>query len=259
MTTGITLSTAARAPRPFRSHRTFRTGVRESALALGACVLGGICAYGALVYAWAPCLRFAAAVAFGANGALMLPDRYLGIAYAVPLPVMPAVGVAPAIWTASACALVIFASSLLPGARTPLRYWINANALVLGGSALYAFFHGTVGYDAAPFMLLITRTGLLTIAIAVPFLTIVSAMLTFTFIERVAMIAAALAFELVAYTVRVAAFALFLQYFGSVPQANLYIFAGPLLDVAYFIAVYSMTASMASARLARTEDAWKWL
>jgi len=203
-------------------------------------------------------MQFAAHTAFG-SAAHIVTDTYLGIAYSVAVPVMPAVDAAAALWTAAGCGLVVFASAVLPGQRNPVRYWLNANALVLGGSALYAFFHGTVGYDAAPFMVLVTRTGLLTIAVAVPFLTAISMLLPLSIVERLAMLACALAFELAIYIVRVAAFALVLAHFGSITQANLYIFAGPLLDVAYLLAVYSVTLSVAGKRLMRREAVWNWL
>ncbi len=249
----------ARTPRPFRSHRTFRTSFGDGVLTVGALIVGLYAAYAVVLYAWAPCMHLATLAAASAGAVPIAADRYLGIAYEIPLPAMPAIDAIGALWVTAACALAVLASALLPGKRTPLRYWLNANALVLGGSALYAFFHGTVGYDAAPFMTLVGRTGLLTMVAAVPFMTVVSALLPLTFFERIVMMACGLAFEVVVCTVRVAAFALFLHRFGSIPQANLYIFAGPLLDVAYFLAVYSVTVSIAGKRLARTEGAWKWL
>ena len=247
-----------RTPRPFRSHRTFRTGSVDAILSLAAAIAGLAAAFAVMRYAWAPCMQFAAQSALG-SAAHIVTDTYLGIAYSVAVPVMPAVDAATALWTAAACGLVVFASAVLPGQRNPVRYWLNANALVLGGSALYAFFHGTVGYDAAPFMVLVTRTGLLTIAVAVPFLTAISMLLPLSIFERLTMLACALAFELAVYIVRVAAFALVLAHFGSIPQANLYIFAGPLLDVAYLLAVYSVTLSIAGKRLMRREAVWNWL
>ena len=247
-----------RTPRPFRSHRTLRMGFANAVFSLGAFLVGLAGAYGAAVYAWAPCMRFATSLVTP-SGTMSLADTYLGIVYVVPAPFMPAVSEATAIWTAAACALLLLASAVLPAGRTPLRYWINANLLVLGGSALYVFFHGTVGYDAAPFMLLMARTGLLTIAAIVPFLMVVSALLPLTFLERAGMFVCGLLLALAVCTVRIAAFALFLQHFGAIPQANLYIFAGPLLDVAYFIAVYSVTVSIAAARISRLEAAWQWL
>jgi hypothetical protein len=228
-------------------------------LTLFALVLGLVAVYAILRYAWAPCMHLAALAIHGGNAGAVFTDRYLGVTYEVPVPSMPALGIAAAIWTAAACALTVLASSIFPGQRTPLRYWINANALVLGGSALYAFFNGTVGYDAAPFVTLLTRTGLLTLAAAPMFLTVVSMLLPLSFLERLGMIAVCLAIELAICAVRVAAFALFLQHFGSIPQANLYMFAGPLLDVAYFMAAYSVAVSFASRRLSRTEQVWKWL
>lgn len=250
---------AARPPRPFRSHRTFRTTLGENASTVLAFALGVVAVYAILRYAWAPLMHLAALAAHGADAGAILRDRYLGVVYEVPVSSMPAVGMAAAIWTAAACALTLLASSTLHGRRTPLRYWINANLLVLGASALYGFFNGTVGYDAAPFMMLVTRTGLLTLAAAPIFLTVVSMLLPLSFSERLCMIAVCLAIELVMCAVRVAAFALFLQHFGSIPQANLYMFAGPLLDVAYFMTAYSVALSFTSRRLSRTEKVWKWL
>lgn len=252
------MSTGLRA-RPFRSHRTLRITARDRVSTLAALVLGLLAAYALLLFAWEPGMRFAATlVNGGAVAASPAADNYLEIAYAVIVPVMPALKAPDMLWTAAACGLIVLACAVLPGQRL-LTYWLVANAAVLGGSALYAFFNGSVGYDAAPFMTLVARTSLVCIAAAPIFLTLVSMLLPLSFLERAAMIGGGLAFEFVLAILRIAAFALLLGRFGSTPQANLYLFAGPLLDVLYFIAVYAVAVSFAGKRIARRQEAWSWL
>lgn len=222
-------------------------------------ILGLLAAYALLLFAWEPGMRFAATLVSGSSiAAAPELDRYLGIAYTVIVPVMPALKAPDVLWTASACGLIVLACAVLPGQRL-LTYWLVANAAVLGGSALYAFFSGSVGYDAAPFMTLVARTSLVCIGAAPLFLTLVSMLLPFSFVERAIMIACALACEFVLAVLRIAAFALLLGHFGNTPQANLYLFAGPLLDVLYFIAVYSLAVSFAGKRIALRQEAWSWL
>lgn len=242
--------------RPFRSHRTFRLTAADRWSTLAALILGLLAAYVLLLFAWEPAMRFAAALT--GSGAASAPDQYLGIAYGVAVPSMPALKESHMLWTAAACALAILAAALLQGQRL-LKYWLVANLAVLGGSALYAFFNGSVGYDAAPFMTLVARTSLVTIAAAPLFLTLVSVLLPLSLIERILMIGAALACLFALAILRIAVFALLLGHFGSTPQANLYLFTGPLLDVLYFIAVYSVAVSFAGKRLARSQEAWLWL
>lgn len=251
------MSTGLRA-RPFRSHRTLRITGRDRLSTLAALFLGLLAAYALLLFAWEPGMRFAATLVSGSATSSSAADRYLEIAYAVIVPVMPALKAPGMLWTAAACALIVLACAVLPGQRL-LIYWLVANAAVLGGSALYAFFNGSVGYDAAPFMTLVARTSLVCIAAAPLFLTFVSMLLPLSFFERVAMIGGALAFEFVLAVLRIAAFGLLLGRFGSTPQANLYLFAGPLLDVLYFIAVYAVAVSFAGRRIARRQEAWSWL
>lgn len=252
------MNTGLRA-RPFRSHRTLRITLRDKVSTVAALLLGIVAGYALLLFAWEPGLRFAATLAGGsAHNAASIPDRYLGIAYAVIVPVMPALRAPDMLWTATACGLIVLACAVLPGQRL-LTYWLVANAVVLGGSALYAFFNGSVGYDAAPFMTLVARTSLVCIGAAPLFLTFVSMLLPLSFLERAAMIAGGLACEFVLAVLRIGAFSLLLGRFGSTPEANLYLFAGPLLDVLYFIAVYAVAVSFAGKRIALRQEAWSWL
>lgn len=250
------MSTGLRA-RPFRSHRTLRITAGDRISTFAALILGLLAAYALLLFGWEPGMRFAATLVSG-SAAAPAADKYLEIAYAVIVPVMPALKAPEMLWTAAACGLIILACAVLPGQRL-LTYWLVANAAVLGGSALYAFFNGSVGYDAAPFMTLVARTSLVCIAAAPLFLTLVSMLLPLSFLERAAMIGGGLAFEFALAILRIAAFALLLGRFGSTPQANLYLFAGPLLDVLYFIAVYAVAVSFAGKRIARRQEAWSWL
>jgi hypothetical protein len=169
------------------------------------------------------------------------------------------VSAAAALTIAVGAALLLAILSILPNDRNPLRYWISANLLVLFGSALFIYFTGRVGYDAATFMLLVERTSVLVILCAPAFLSIISILLPFSFLERFGMVVAVVLVDMVFATVRVAAFALFAATFGGLVQGNLYLFFGPLMDVVYAISVYSIAVVMLGRRIARSSEAWAWL
>ena len=223
-------------------------------------VLGVAATYALLYFTW-PQLMLEA----GRLAAMGLPmhapetDTYAGITYIVLVPTVAYVSGQTALIVAAASALLLGIMSILPNERTPLRYWVSANLLLLFGSALFIYFTGRVGYDGATFMLLVERTSILVVLCAPAFLTIVAVMLPFSLAERIGMVVAVVAVDLVFAFVRVSAFALLAGTVGGLIQANLYLFFGPLMDVVYAISVYSIAVVMLGRRIARTSEAWAWL
>ncbi len=223
-------------------------------------VLGVAATYALLYYTW-PSLMLEAG-RWAAMGLPMHPpqtDTYAGITYTVLVPSVGYLSGQTALIVAAASALLLAIMSILPNERTPLRYWVSANLLLLFGSALFIYFTGRVGYDGATFMLLVERTSILVVLCAPAFLTIIAVMLPFSLFERIGMVFAVVAVDLLFAVVRVAAFALLAGTIGGLIQANLYLFFGPLMDVVYAISVYSIAVVALGRRIARSSEAWAWL
>lgn len=246
--------------RPFRSHRTLemRPGMWLSTAIVF--VVGVVGTYLLLRYGWPPLMEQANHLA-NLGIAMHAPqtDTYVGITYTVLSPGAAYVSAQAALLIAVGSAILLALLSVLPNERNPLRYWVSANLLVLFGSALFIYFTGRVGYDGETFMLLVERTSLLVILCAPAFLSIVSMLLPFSFAERFGMVVAVVVVDTAFSVVRVAAFALFASLFDGLVQANLYLFFGPLQDVIYAIAVYSIAVVMLGRRIAKSSEAWLWL
>lgn len=87
----------------------------------------------------------------------------------------------------------------------------------------------------------------------------VSAFLPFSIVERIGMVVLTVMFDMVFAAVRIIAFALLTARFGSIVEANLYLFFGPLMDVVYFLSIFSLAAVSLGKRLSRNAEAWEWL
>ena len=186
-------------------------------------------------------------------------DLFLGIPTQIPVPVFPMVSLESALRLAGICALCLVVFGLLPIGKSPLRYWITANILVLMLTALYAFFTATAAYDSSTFMLLVERTSILMVLTVPIFSGMVSALLPFSIVERVGMVVLTVLFDMMFAAVRLSVFALLTSHFGSIVEANLYLFFGPLMDVVYFLSIFSLAAVSLGKRLARNAEAWEWL
>lgn len=185
-------------------------------------------------------------------------DNFLWIASTVPVPEFPALSVITALDVAGLCAVLIVLSPLVRR-NAPLPLWIMANVVVLLLTSLWAFFEGRVAYDAPTFMLLLERTSVIMILSAPIFAVIVCALLPFTAIERAGMMIGLIATDFAMSILRLAAFSLLLDHVGVIAEANLYLFFGPLIDVVYFILVYSICVVSLSRRIAKDEQVWDWL
>jgi hypothetical protein len=246
--------------RPFRSHRTLqvRPGMWLSTLVVF--IIGVAGTYGLMRLAWPHLMDFAGRVTGNAVSMLQpVDDNYLGIPYIVLVPGTVGTGSSIVLAVVGMAALALTLMAVMPNNRTPLRYWVAANVMALMGSALFLFFNGHVGYDSQTFMLLVERTSILMIVCAPAFLAIISILLPFSFLERLSMVAIIVVTDMLFATVRVSAFAVLDAQFGGLAQSNLYLFFGPLMDVTYFIAIYSFVAVMLGRRIARTEEVWAWL
>jgi hypothetical protein len=245
--------------RPFRSHRTLRVGTLTWVIAAVIFVAGLIATYEAMRIVWPAAM--AAVLHLVAQSAVVTgtADRYIGISFETIVPQHPPLTVAGTLWVAGICVALLLITMLLPKNRTPLRYWVSANLLVLFGSAIYAFFHGRVGYSSEAFMMLVERTSLLVVVCAPIFGSLVAFLLPFSALERIGLVVLMVLVDAAFAVVRIGTFALLVARFGTLAEANLYLFLGPLMDVVYFIAVYSIFAVSLSERLVREREAWIWL
>lgn len=246
--------------RPHRSHRTLRAA-RASWLYGVLSLLVGVAVTYVLLQTFWPSAT--AAIASLLDRAQLIPtsamDSFVGINATLAIPQLPATSLAGVLAVAIICASVLVAGALLPGRGKPLRYWVLANVLILMFTALWAFFTGNVAYDGAAFMQLLSRTTVLMVLSAPIFAAVVSSLLPFSAFERIALTVLLVLCDAAIALVRLAAFPLLVARFGAVVEPNLYLFFGPLLDVVYFILVYSGALVVLSRRLARDEEAWEWL
>ncbi len=187
-----------------------------------------------------------------------IADNFLWIGSTIPVPTMPPTGIRGALNVAAACAALLIVGGVLRK-RSPLVLWIMGNLIVLLLAALWYFFEGSAAYDAPTFMLLLERTSVLMILCAPIFSVIVAALLPFNVVERSVMFVMLIGLNFGMSLLRIAAFAIFLDHFGVLSEANLYLFFGPLIDVVYFILAYSLCVVSLSRRISRSEEVWEWL
>jgi hypothetical protein len=247
-------------PRPHRAHRTLAAHGKPWVRGIASLIAGVLLTYVFLRLVWPPLMDVVVRTA-GASGRMLAPfnDSLIGITNPVPVPVLPLFDLSNMLWIAGICAVVLVVTSFIPLRSTPLRYWISANAAVLLLSALYAFFAAHVGYDGASFMLLTERTSILMILCAPVFIAFVAALLPFSVFELAGMLVLMVASDTIFAAMRITAFALAVSHTGSVAEMNLYMLFGPLLDVVYFITIYSIVIVSLSRRLNRNEGDWQWL
>jgi hypothetical protein len=245
---------------PHHSHRTLLAS-RRGAWARGilSLLVGGALTYAFLSAVWPALMRESVALA-GESGRMLTAttDSYIGITNIIPNPALPTITVMNMLWTAVALAVAQIVMVFLPGRSTALRFWISANLAVPMFAALYAFFTGHLAYDGAQYMDLVARTSLLTILCAPVFLMLVSTLLPFSFAELALMLVAMVLSDTVFALVRIVAFALLVSRFGAIVEMNLYMFFGPLMDVVYFITIYSLVVVWLSRRLNGNEGVWRW-
>jgi hypothetical protein len=158
----------------------------------------------------------------------------------------------------------IAAAGVLAGTKrigAPARYMAIYNLAMVAFSAAYMLFAGELGYGAEAFSELYLRTAVVIWLVIPVFVGAVSLFLPFTMPERLLLVGASFAYNLVFSAVRYALFAWILSWSGAVTMASLYLFFGPLLDFVYMVGVFSMFLVPLSRRLDREgpQDAWTWL
>jgi hypothetical protein len=245
--------------RPHRSHRTLRVSRGSWIGSIVTLPLGLLVAYGILVTLWPRATDWISSLLVGNTAvSALVKDNFLWIPSTVPVPNLPPLSILGALSLAGVCAVVVVIGGFLKQ-NAPLPLWIQANLIVLMLTALWAFFEGRVAYDGPTFMLLLERTSVIMILCSPIFAVVVSALLPFSALERASMFVLLISLCFTMSLLRLAAFALILGHVGVIAEANLYLFFGPLIDVVYFILVYSICVVSLSRRIAKDEEAWEWL
>jgi hypothetical protein len=154
------------------------------------------------------------------------------------------------------CAAIVVGLSLWNAVAAPLRYFINLNALLVGGAALFLFLTGHLGYDSAAFSQLMLRTAVLTWLVIPLFVAFFVSLFPFRILERAAFIALAAAWDIPLSIVRYACFIAILGRTGPTAMADLYFLFGPLLDVIPVICFLSILLVRLSRALESQRAAW---
>ena len=155
-----------------------------------------------------------------------------------------------------ACALVVVGLSIWTRIAAPVRFFINLNALLVGGAALFLFLSGRLGYDSAAFSQLMLRTAVLTWLVIPFFAAFVVSLFPFRIVERVGFVALAVAWDVPLSIVRYACFIGILGRTGAIAMADLYFLFGPLLDIVPVICFLSILLVRLARALEDRRAAW---
>jgi hypothetical protein len=154
------------------------------------------------------------------------------------------------------CALIVVGLSVWTALVAPLRFFINLNALLVGGAALFLFLTGHLGYDSAAFSQLMLRTALVTWLVIPVFVAFFASLFPFTLVERIGFIALTVAWDVPLSIVRYACFILILGQTGAIAMTDLYFLFGPLLDVVPVICFLSILLVRLARALESRRAAW---
>jgi hypothetical protein len=154
------------------------------------------------------------------------------------------------------CALIVVGLSIWTALVAPLRFFINLNALLVGGAALFLFLTGHLGYDSAAFSQLMLRTALVTWLVIPVFVGFFASLFPFTAVERIGFIALTVAWDIPLSIVRNACFILILGQTGAIAMTDLYFLFGPLLDVVPVICFLSILLVRLARALESRRAAW---
>jgi len=141
---------------------------------------------------------------------------------------------------------------------SPLRFFINLNVLIVGGAAVFLLLAGHLGYDSYAFSQLMMRTAILTWLVLPFFLGLFSALFPFSIIERFALIAITVAYDVPLAIVRYACFIGILGKTGPVMMTDLYLVFGPLLDALPVTCFLSLVLLRVSRTLDKRRSVWGW-
>jgi hypothetical protein len=129
------------------------------------------------------------------------------------------------------CAIIIVGLSVWREIAAPVRFFINLNALLIGGAAIFLFLAGHLGYDSAAFSQLMLRTALLTWLVIPVFVGFFAVLFPFSIMERIGFILLTVAWDVPLSIVRYTCFIAILGKTGPIAMTDLYFIFGPLLDV----------------------------
>jgi hypothetical protein len=149
------------------------------------------------------------------------------------------------------CAAVLIGLTIWTAIPMPLRFFINLNAMLVGGAAVYLYLAGHVNYDSAAFSELMLRTAVLTWLVIPVFVAFFATLFPFRPIERLAFIGLTVAWDVPLSIVRYACFVAILGKTGTMGMTDLYFVFGPLLDIIPVICFLSFLL----VRLARSLEA----
>ena len=154
------------------------------------------------------------------------------------------------------CALIVIGLSIWTALVAPLRFFINLNAMLVGGAAIFLFLTGRLGYDSAAFSQLMLRTALVTWLVIPVFVGFFVSLFPFTVVERIGFIALTVAWDIPLSIVRYACFILILVQTGAIAMTDLYFLFGPLLDVVPVICFLSILLVRLARAFESRRAAW---
>jgi hypothetical protein len=154
------------------------------------------------------------------------------------------------------CAAVLITLTLWTAIPMPLRFFINLNALLIGGAALYLYLAGHVNYDSAAFSQLMLRTAVLTWLVIPVFVAFFATLFPFGFFERLGFMALTVAWDVPLSIVRYACFVAILGKTGTIAMTDLYFVFGPLLDIIPVICFLSFLLVRLARSLEGRRTAW---
>ena len=156
-----------------------------------------------------------------------------------------------------ACAAVIVGLSVWTKLAAPIRFFINLNAFLIGGGAVFLFLAGHLGYDSAAFSQLMLRTALLTWLVIPVFVAFFASLFPFRVVERMGFIALTVAWDVPLSIIPViACFIAILGRTGAIAMTDLYFVFGPLLDIVPVICFLSILLVRLARALEARRAAW---
>jgi hypothetical protein len=157
------------------------------------------------------------------------------------------------------CAVAIVVLSVWTSIAAPVRFFINLNALLVFGAALYLLLAGRLGYDSTAFSELMVRTALFTWLIMPIFVGLFASLFPFTILERFLFIVITVAYDVLLSIVRYALFVAILGKTSSIAMTDLYLVFGPLLDAIPVICFFSIFLVRMAKSLEERRAVWGWL
>ncbi len=154
------------------------------------------------------------------------------------------------------CAIVVVGLSVWKAIAAPVRFFINLNALLVGGAALFLFLAGHVNYDSAAFSQLMLRTAVVTWFVIPVFVAFFASLFPFRIVERIAFLALTVAWDVPLSIVRYACFILILGRTGTIAMTDLYFLFGPLMDIIPVICFLSILLVRLARALESRRAAW---